>query len=84
MKNYQVFQSFGLFHKINYCIGCHDMYQVSNWQWVWKDPVETEGQSPGEGPQARASRPDCIPGTMMCECGARKDKGKWAGEEYQI
>lgn len=30
MKNYQVFQSFGLFHKINYCIGCHDMYQVSN------------------------------------------------------
>lgn len=25
MKNCQVLQSFGLFHKINYCTGCHDM-----------------------------------------------------------
>lgn len=27
MKNCQGFQSFGLFHKINYCTGCHDMCQ---------------------------------------------------------
>lgn len=30
MKNCQVFQTFRLFHKIDYCTGCHDMYQASH------------------------------------------------------
>lgn len=70
MKNCQVFQSFRLFHKINYCTGCHDMYQVSNWQRAWRSQWKQRARALGrdrvcKALQGRAPRPDLTPGTGL-------------------
>lgn len=50
-----------------------------------KEPVETEGQSPGKGPRVQGSagqgtqtwlNPRNRPWTSLSECGAHKDKGE--------
>lgn len=69
MKNCQVFQTFRLFHKIDYCTGCHDMYQASHWQQVWSQ-WKQRARALGEDCvckvlRGRAPRPDCTPGTGL-------------------